>query len=184
MVISNPNKFFENAKKEHGMLKVFEFYFIFVLVSMILNTLMFLPDIIKQKSSDIATGNFLLFVIFMIIMVLVMTTLVALFSFVIYYLYHILIKIFKGKKGYRETYKLLYAATPLLLVLLIPQYGFFKLILYPLFIIAMIDTFYLEYVGLQRLQKLSKENAISVVLISAAIGVLTMWFFITRGIIL
>ena len=78
----------------------------------------------------------------------------------------------------------MYAATPMLIVVaLVPFYGIFKLIFYPLFILAALDTFYIEYIGLKKLQKMSKENAISVIVISALIGVLTIVFFVRWGLI-
>ncbi len=183
LIISDPPKFFEKIKKETNIWDVFKFYFIFVFVSIVLNTLFRLPELTKGNI-DIGITKYFLFVIVLVVFILVLSLLTAVSSFVLCWFCHIIIKIFKGKEKYPETYKLLYAATPLLIVLLIPYYGVFKVLFYPLFIVAAIDTFYIEFVGLQKLQKLKKENAIAVILISTIIAILLVMFFVKNGLII
>jgi hypothetical protein len=175
LIISHPHRFFDKIQKEKGMKEVFKFYFIFVFLSTVINTLFMLPEIIKSKL-NISFLSYVVVVIVLILFVLLIVLLTALSSFIIYYLYHIIIKLFKGKKKYPETYKLLYAATPLLIVSLIPFYGVFKIIFYPLFILAALDTIYIEFIGLQKLQKMNKENAIVVITIGVIIGIITIKF--------
>jgi len=78
----------------------------------------------------------------------------------------------------------LYAATPLLIVTLIPFSGIFKIIFYPLFVIAALDTFYIEFIGLKKLHKMSNENAILVILIGALVGIFTIILLIKSGVII
>tara|TARA_Y100000310_G_C20618188_1_gene781815 strand:+ start:827 stop:1414 length:588 start_codon:yes stop_codon:yes gene_type:complete len=183
LVISHPHKFFDKIGKEKKLFNVFEFYFIFVFLSLIINTLFLLPTLVQDKLK-ISFLNYTLFIITIIIILTIVAILTALLSFVLYWVYHIIIKLFRGQKRYPETYKLLYAATPLLIVTLIPFSGFFKLIFYPLFIIATLDTFYIEFIALKKLHKMSNENAIFVILIGAIIGILTIICLIKRGVII
>jgi len=176
LVISHPHRFFDKIQKEKNIWEVFKFYFVFVFLSMIINTLFLLPEIIKSKL-DISFLSYVVIVVVLILIMLLVVFLTALSSFVLYYFYHIIIKIFRGKKKYQETYKLLYAATPLLIVSLVPFYGVFKIIFYPLFILAAIDTAYIEFVGLQKLQKMNKENAIVVIAIGLIVGIITIKLF-------
>ena len=109
LVISHPHRFFDKIQKEKNIWNVFKFYFIFVFLSTIINTLFLLPEIIKSKL-DISFLSYLVVIIVLILFVLLIIFLTALSSFVVYYLYHILIKLFRGKKRYPETYKLLLAS--------------------------------------------------------------------------
>jgi hypothetical protein len=72
----------------------------------------------------------------------------------------------------------------MLIVTLIPFSGFFKLIFYPLFIIATLDTFYIEFIALKKLHKMSNENAIFVILIGALISIFIIMYLIQRGVII
>jgi hypothetical protein len=183
LIISHPHKFFDKIKKEKNMFNVFEFYFIFVFLSFIINTLFILPSLVQDKLR-ISFVNYFVFIIIMIIILIIFAILTALLSFVLYWIYHIIIKIFKGQERYPQTYKLLYAATPLLIVTLIPFNGIFKVIFYPLFVIAALDTFYIEFIGLKKLHKMSNENALFVILIGALIGIFTIILLIKKGVII
>jgi len=180
LVISHPHKFFDKVKKEKGMKNVFEFYFIFVFLSVVINTLFLLPGIMKD-SVGVSITKYFLFLIVLIVFILALTLVTVGLSFVLYWFYHILIKIFKGKKKYPETYKLLYGATPLLLVLLIPIYGLFKIIIIPLLVIAALDALYIEYVGLQKLHKMNRHNAIAVLVVAVIIAVLSIFILNNLG---
>lgn len=182
LIISDPHKFFDKIQKDKNIFDVFKFYFIFIFVIIVLNTLFRLPELTKSNL-NITIEKYFLFIFILVAFILVLSLLTAVLSFVLYWLCHILIKIFKGKEKYSETYKILYAATPLLIVSLIPYYGVFKVLFYPLFIIAVLDTFYLEFIGLQKLQKLNKENAITVIVISTIIAILLIMFFVKKGLI-
>jgi hypothetical protein len=182
MIISHPHKFFDKIKKEKKLFKVFEFYLIFVFLAFITNTLFVLPNMIQDKLK-MPFLNFFIFIVMIIILLIVFAILTALVSFGLYWLYHIIIKLFRGKERYPATYKLLYAATPLLIVMLIPFSGLFKLIFYPLFVIATLDTFYIEFIALKKLHNMSTENAIFVILISALIGIFTIMCLIKNGVI-
>ncbi len=182
LVISHPHRFFEKVKKEKNIWGVFEFYFIFVFLSMVINTLFSLPELTKSNM-DIGAAKYLLFIIILIAFVLLIALLASFASFVLYFIYHILIKIFKGREKYKETYKLLYAATPLLIVLLIPYQSMFKILFYPFFIIAALDTLYIEYIGLQKLQRMSKENAVAVIILTLLIGIFSIMFLVKKGVI-
>lgn len=181
-VISHPHKFFNAVKKEKNIAEVFKFYFVFVFLSIIINMIFILPDFAKDNL-DIPFLRYVLFVFVMVLFVLAVTALTALSSFIIYWMYHLLVRLFRGKESYTQTYKLIYAATPLLIVMLIPFYGIFKFIFYPLFIIAAVDTLYIEFVGLQRLQNMKKNNAIAVIIISILIAVWFLRLLITKGFI-
>jgi hypothetical protein len=180
LVISHPHKFFHKIVKEKDIWAVFKFYFVFVFLSIVINLLFNLQNIVKDQLY-LTFGRFCMFILLTVLFIGILSVLIALSSFVLYWLYHILIKIFRGKRRYNATYKLLYAATPLLIVTLIPNYGLFKIILKPLFIIAAIDTFYIEFVGLRIMHKMSKENAFAVVLISAVIGILSIAYLLRMG---
>ena len=173
LVISHPHRFFDRIKEEKNIWKVFEFYSIFVFLSLVTNLLFQAPLILKDKLT-LSFPLYFLFIIISLVIVLLSVLFVGLSSFVLYYLCHIIIKIFKGKEKYKETYKLVYAATPMLIVLIIPFYGFFKIIFYPLFFIAFLDTIYIEFVALQKLQRLSKENAVAVIILSIILGILSI----------
>ena len=182
LIISNPVKFFDKIQKDKNIFDVFKFYFTFVFVSIVINTLFRLPELTKSNL-NITIAKYFLFILVLVAFILVLSLLTAVLSFVLYWFCHLLIKIFKGKEKYSETYKILYAATPLLIVSLIPYYGVFKVLFYPLFLIAVLDTFYLEFIGLQKLQKLNKENAITVIVISTIIAVFLIMYFVKMGLI-
>ena len=180
LVISNPHKFFDKVKKEKDMKNVFEFYFIFVFLSVVINTLFLLPDIMKNNVG-VSITKYFLFLAVLVVFILAITLITAGFSFVLYWFYHIVIKIFKGKAKYPDTYKLLYGATPLLLVLLIPIYGLFKIIIIPLLVIAAVDALYIEYIGLQKLHKMNRHNAIAVLVIAVVIVGLSIFILNNLG---
>jgi hypothetical protein len=182
LVIFYPHKFFDKIQKENNFLEVFKFYLFFVFLSIAINVLFILPEFIKSKL-NMPFLSYLALIMILIIFILLLVFLTALSSFVFYYIYHIIIKLFNGKKRYQETYKLLYASTPLLIVSLIPFYNFFKLIFYPLFILAALDTIYIEFIGLQKLQKMNKENAIAVIIIILIIGIIALIFLMKGGLI-
>jgi len=177
LVIAHPHRFFDKIKEERNIWDVFKFCFIFVFLSSVINTLFMLPKI-TESSISLAISKYMIFVSLIVISVLLASFFVTVSSFIFYYVYHIIIRLFGGKNNFKKTYKLLYAATPLLLVCLIPYFDFFKLIFYPLFVIALIDSIYLEFVGLQKLQRLSKENAFVVVAIALIISILPILFFV------
>lgn len=180
LVISHPHRFFDKVKKEKYIKSVFEFYFIFVFLSVVINTIFLLPDIMKDNVG-VSITKYFLFLVVLIVFILTLTLVTAGFSFVMYWFYHILIKIFKGKEKYPETYKLLYGATPLLLVLLIPIYGLFKIIIIPLLVIAALDSLYIEYVGLQKLHKMNRHNAIAALVVAVVIAVLSIFILNSLG---
>ncbi|TKJ17751.1 hypothetical protein CEE44_04430 [Candidatus Woesearchaeota archaeon B3_Woes] len=183
LIISNPHKFFDKIQDNKNIFDVFKFYFTFIFVSIVINTLFRLPELTKSNL-NITISKYFLFILILVAFILILSLLTAVFSFVLYWFCHILIKIFKGKEKYSETYKLLYAATPLLIVSLIPYHGVFKVLFYPLFIIAVLDTFYLEFIGLKKLQKLNKENAITVIVIGTIIAILLVMYFVKIGLII
>jgi hypothetical protein len=164
LIISHPHKFFEEIKEEKNIWKVFEFYFALVLISAVINSIFIMPELVKNKMF-LGPVYFTLIIIIFIIAILLAVSLISCLSFGIFWLNHIIIKIFNGKKRFKETYQTLYASTPLLLACLIPYYGFFKILFYPVLAIALVDSVYIEYIALQKLQKLSKENAIAVIII-------------------
>jgi len=180
LILTKPGKFFDKIEDDKSMIDVFKFYFNFILIITIINTLVMLPELTKNNLG-LSFGKYCLFVIVLIVYILAIVLIVSGLSFVIYWVYHILIKIFRGKKKYLQTYKLLYAATPLLIVSLI---NFYKPVFNILFLVAALYTFYIEYIGLRKLQKLSKENAITVIIISVVIAVLLILFLIKRGLII
>lgn len=179
LVITHPHKFFENIKEDKNIWDAFEFYFVFAFLSIIINALFFLPDLIKTKSY-LTIFFFILFIIIFIIFILLISLGISFLSFAVYWVYHIIIKLFKGKKKYNDTYKLLYASTPMLIALLVPFNGVFKIIFYPLFVLAVLDTAYINFIGLQKLQKMNKLNSVLVIGLSLFLDVLI--FLILRGI--
>jgi len=180
LIVTHPHRFFEKIKAEKGISKVFGFYFIFVFAICIINTLFMLPNIIKDQIG-ISFGKYCLFISMIILFILLFSLAVALSSFVMYWILHLLVIMFNGKQKFSETYKLLYAAAPLLIVALIPYYGAFKIIFYPLFIIAGLDAGYIELIGMQKLQKMSRLNALSVVGIAALLGIISLVLIIKTG---
>jgi hypothetical protein len=142
-----------------------------------INLLFRLPELISQRIS-LGQYYFIGYAAAVIVWMIILVMIIVSISFVLYFFYHILIFLFNGKNPYSSTYHLVYTLTPLLLVSLIPYYGIFKLIFYPFLAIAFIDSIYLGYVGLRSLQKLSKENAIAIVIIT-----LIICFFMIKEII-
>jgi hypothetical protein len=175
LIIVHPHKFFEEIKKEKGIKHVFNFYFVFAFFAVTINTIFNLPDIIKSKL-DLPILYFLIIIFMMIVLVFALAFAVSLFSFVFYWIYHVIIKIFNGKNNFDKTYTLLYGATPLMIASLVPYYGAFKLIFYPLMAVALVDTAYIKYVGLQKMHKMSKENSAAAIIIGLIIGFLVIKF--------
>jgi len=71
MIISHPHRFFDKIKKEKRMFNVFEFYFIFVFLSFIINTLFMLPNLVQDKLK-ISLINYFLFIIVIIILLIIL----------------------------------------------------------------------------------------------------------------
>ena len=179
-ILFHPSSFFEYAKKEKTIFPVLKFFTLFTFLSVLINVLFYLPELVKDNV-DLNLYTYLFFILFILIMVAVLVATFVALSFIEYAIYHVIVRIFKGKKDYKQTYKLIYAAAPILLVSLIPYVGVFKVLVIVLGSLALLDSLYLTYVGLRKLHGMHKENAITTVIVIVLLAVLAFWYATNAG---
>lgn len=158
--------FFKEIRKE-SLAGSFIFLTIFALISYLYLTLYYIDQINEALAAfDISIQltllNFLIWYLAFVAFFLVM----SIFRF---FFIHLFVRLFKGKAGYKETYKSLsysvapnYYTMPLFILLLI-GYASSMLLFYiilPLYIIAVIYTIYLRSTALSNTQKIGFWKAL------------------------
>lgn len=175
-LISHPNKFYDTISKDKNPWNVFRYYFVFVLIGIITNILFLLPHIIRSNM-NLPIEKFILFIIVLVFSIFLFILLITLTSFISFGFYHVMIKIFAGKEKFKQSYKLLYAKTPIMLAFLIPIFGAFKWLFFFILAIAYIDSAYINFIGLKKLQKMPTENALTLVIIMTIVHI-SLFIFI------
>lgn len=168
-ILSNPKRFFDQAKKEKGFGKAFFYYMTFAALSLIINFIVLSSSFI----SGIDAPPYMLLIIVTALLIMILAA-VSASSFLVYGIYHLIIKLLKGRNNYIETYKLIYAATPLLIAQLIPFYSYLKVAYYILVVFAAAYSIYLEYIGLRKLQNMDKRKAVTAIVIIRAISLISL----------
>jgi len=179
-IIFHPSSFFEYAKKEKTIFPVLKFFTLFTFLSITINVIFNLPKLVEDNV-QLDLLAYLFFILFIIGMVAVLVATFVALSIIEYAIYHVIVRIFQGKKDFKQTYKLIYAAAPVFIVALIPYVGVFKFLVIILGSLAFLDSLYLMYVGLQKLHGMHKENALTTIIVIVILGVVAFWYATTAG---
>lgn len=160
LVISNPAEFFTKINKYNEIKRIIEFCFIFIFLIVVTNMVFRLTDI-TQGLINISPVQYILFVFVLVLFVLLLIITITLLSIVFYFIYHVLARMLHAKGNFLQSYKMLYSKTPIFIAFLIPFNSQFKIIFWPMLAVGIVDSLYIEFSGLIKLHKMSKENAIT-----------------------
>lgn len=172
LIISHPHKFFDYIKNKKKS-SLLEYVFIFAFLSFLTNIIIRFNVLMKDQI-NLPFMSFIGFLAILLLSMLLFSFFISALFMVVMFIYHMIIGLFTGKERFRQSYKLVYSFTPVFLVSLIPYYSIFKIIFYPLMALAVIDSVYINYVGLRKIQNLTKENAIASIIIFMMLATITL----------